>query len=188
MRRRKDYKYIEYPEIGSIFLEKSKRAKRVVIYVKSSNFVRVAVPNHISIKKAERLVDTRLEWIKKNQSKISKKQNLLDKIDNFTKSDKDKLIQRVKYLAGKYNFEYKKLTFRKMRTRWGSCTRENNISLNKGLIFLPDILRDYVIIHELVHTKVKNHGPKFWNELGKIIPNPRIIAKKLGKQYHIGEN
>ena len=185
MRRRKDYKYIDHPEIGTIFLEKSARAKRVIIYVKSPDYVRVAVPKHITIKRAESFVDIKLEWIQKVQSKISKRQNLFDNFDIFTVSDRDRLIKRVDYLAHRYNFKYNKLTFRKMKTRWGSCTAKNNISLNKGLVFLSDELKDYVILHELVHTKIKNHSTKFWDELGKIISNPRSVNRKLTSLYRL---
>ena len=70
-----------------------------------------------------------------------------------------------------------------MKTRWGSCSAQNNISLNIGLIALSDELRDYVILHELVHTKIKNHSKDFWNALEIIINIPKSLNSKLKQNY-----
>ena len=68
---------------------------------------------------------------------------------------------------------------KRQKTLWGSCTSRNNINLNINLINLPRDLIDYVIVHELVHTKVKNHGPKFWSMLNGLVDNARALDKKL---------
>ena len=70
-----------------------------------------------------------------------------------------------------------------MKTRWGSCSAQNNISINVGLIALSDELRDYVILHELVHTKIKNHSKEFWKALELIIKDPRLLNMKLKQNY-----
>ncbi|MHC4325449.1 MAG: M48 metallopeptidase family protein, partial [Planctomycetota bacterium] len=67
-----------------------------------------------------------------------------------------------------------------------SCSAKNNISLNINLARLPDELRDYVILHELVHTRIKNHSKKFWAELDKVIGGgAKELSKKLRK-YRLG--
>ncbi len=73
------------------------------------------------------------------------------------------LPQRVEQLARAHGFRYTGLKMRRMKTRWGSCTAKNSINLNTWLVMLPVELSDYVILHELVHTKHKNHGPEFWS-------------------------
>ena len=65
-----------------------------------------------------------------------------------------------------------------MEKRWGSCTANNNIIINIDAIKLPWSLIDYLIIHELTHTKIKNHSKDFWAELSKHQPN----WKKLDRQ------
>lgn len=179
----KKFKYVDYPEIGTVFYEKSSKAKRVVIYIKSPTDIRVAVPSFVSIRKAESFVDKKLNWIKKHQSVLKNKTNVLDRDVQITLQDKRIMAERVEYLAEKFNFKYGKITLRKMETRWGSCSAQNNISLNIGLVALPSDLRDYVILHELVHTKIKNHGSKFWNELGKIVQNPKFVSRKLKSEF-----
>ncbi|MFQ5603129.1 MAG: M48 family metallopeptidase [bacterium] len=90
---------------------------------------------------------------------------------------KNYLPARLNYWAKKFNLPYNKVTIRKQTSRWGSCSSKNNINLNLHLMRLPDRLIDYVLLHELVHTKIKNHGPAFWRKLTELCPN----AKKLNK-------
>lgn len=88
---------------------------------------------------------------------------------------------RVADLAKKFNFSYKKVSVKKAKTRWGSCSAENNINLNIQLMRLPVQLIDYVILHELMHTKEKNHQASFWRKLEEVLPGARQLDKKLNK-------
>jgi predicted metal-dependent hydrolase len=82
-------------------------------------------------------------------------------------------------LAGIHGFTCNRVTVRQQKTRWGSCSPKNTISLNVKLALLPAELSDYVILHELVHTRVHNHSKKFWAELDKYVPNSKAMAKRL---------
>ena len=68
---------------------------------------------------------------------------------------------------------------------WGSCSEKNNINLNINLVRLTEELMDYVILHELVHLKVKNHSKQFWAELDKYVGNAKELDKKL-KKHRLG--
>ncbi|MBK7631153.1 MAG: M48 family metallopeptidase [Ignavibacteriales bacterium] len=91
------------------------------------------------------------------------------------------LPDRVKMLAVKFNFDYNKLTLKNIKSRWGSCSRKNNINLSTHLMRLPKHLIDYVILHELVHTVHHNHSARFWNLLDKVSGGAKILDKELGK-------
>tara|TARA_Y100000385_G_C12846839_1_gene531302 strand:- start:252 stop:776 length:525 start_codon:yes stop_codon:yes gene_type:complete len=102
----------------------------------------------------------------------------------WRKEAKEYLPERVKALAEKHNFKYKNVSIKNTRTRWGSCSFINNINLSIHLMRLPNYLIDYVILHELVHTKVKNHSKDFWNLLEIVSGNAKKLDREV-KKYRI---
>jgi len=89
------------------------------------------------------------------------------------------LPKRTNELAAKHGFSLNKVSVKKASTRWGSCSPENNISLNLQLMRLPGELADYVILHELVHTVEKNHQKSFWKLLERVVPGAKKLDKEL---------
>lgn len=167
--------------IGPVLFEQSRRAKRVIISVKPIQGVRVAIPPSVSFRKAEAFAFSKTEWIKKYLEKMKQFethkeaiQEVLDDIDMATV--KETITSRLLRLAERHEFRYNKVSIRQQRTRWGSCSHKNNISLNAKLAKLPDELMDYVILHELVHTRIHNHSKKFWAELDKYVGNARVMV------------
>lgn len=96
----------------------------------------------------------------------------------------EKLRCRAEKIARQNGFIFNKISIREQKTRWGSCSPKNNISLNLKLNKLPDRIIDYVILHEFVHTRIKNHRKAFWMELGKCLRHPKILDLELRK-YNI---
>lgn len=92
------------------------------------------------------------------------------------------LTRRIEYLAEKGAFHYTKLRFSHAKSRWGSCTNDRTISLNIALMKLEPRLIDYVIIHELAHTKELNHSAAFWSLVQQCDPHYKT-HKKLLKEY-----
>ena len=71
-------------------------------------------------------------------------------------------------LAEHYGFKYKKVKITGSKSRWGSCSATGSINLSCYLMLLPPHLMDYVLLHELTHTKEMNHGPQFWEILNDL--------------------
>lgn len=175
-----------HPDLGTICYVASQRAKRLNITVKSPVFVRVAIPPGVPVSAATSFVESHRDWILKHQQRMRIEAHQPSKIlvplpEDITIAVRT-LSHRISVLAEKYHFPYNRVTFRRQRTRWGSCSRENNISLNLKIATLPEHLQDYILLHELVHTRVKNHGPKFWRTLNRVTANnARQLAKELRK-------
>ncbi|HSX46367.1 MAG TPA: YgjP-like metallopeptidase domain-containing protein [Patescibacteria group bacterium] len=79
------------------------------------------------------------------------------------------LPDRVHELAKRYGFNYRSVTIKRLKSRWGSCNSHQEIALNCYLMQLPWELIDYVILHELTHTRIMAHGPSFWDELSRYV-------------------
>ena len=104
--------------------------------------------------------------------------------ETWRKEAKLFLPNRTKELAIKHGFSYQKITIKNAKTRWGSCSYKNNINLSLHLMRLPNHLIDYVILHELVHTKIKNHSKGFWDMLNDVSAYSKKHDKEL-KNYSI---
>ncbi len=91
------------------------------------------------------------------------------------------LIPRLEHLARQHGYTYRKVTLKNLRSRWGSCSAAGNINLNIHLMELPDPLIDYVLLHELAHTRHKNHGPAFWEELQRTTGQARELDRELSR-------
>lgn len=181
---------IEINGVGLVLFERSKRAKHVNISVKPFKGVRVAVPYGVSFKKAEEFVHTKTNWIKIHVEKM-KHYEREHNFNSYAAEEIDKakaktvLTRRLNRLAEIHGFVYNRLFIRNQKTRWGSCSSKNNISLNMKLVKLPDELIDYVIVHELVHTRKKDHSKAFWVEMDKLVVNGKKMASRL-RSYGIG--
>lgn len=86
---------------------------------------------------------------------------------------------RLQQLASSYGFIYGNIQVKRLKGRWGSCDQKQNITLNLFLMQLPWHLIDYVLLHELVHTKHMNHGPAFWNEFLRHEPNAKLYRTEI---------
>ncbi|MCR4278034.1 MAG: M48 family metallopeptidase [Candidatus Berkelbacteria bacterium] len=91
--------------------------------------------------------------------------------------------ERVPLLADLVDSTVKTVSIRSQRTRWGSCSSRNTISLNWRLIMAPDWVSDYVIYHELAHLTHMNHSKDFWQLVERYVPNHKDAQKWL-KDHH----
>ncbi len=184
-----EVKLIFHPTLGKVHFRKSKKARYLRLSIDSSKEIIVTIPRNVSLKGAEKFFHSKIDWINKQFAKIDQRNNFtLNNTLNsnlYSKDESKEIIRnRLNELSQIHGLSYNRSFIRSQKTRWGSCSAKNNINLNIKLINLTEELRDYVIMHELVHTRVKNHGQKFWTEMTKYYSNPKAIDKKL-KNYNL---
>ena len=156
--------------------------KTVCIEITRDALVLVRAPYGMSEKAIKELIDKKSSWIEKSLENM--RQNAARRIDA---GDLDELYQkaldyiskRTACLAEKIGVTYGKITIRKQKTRWGSCSRDGNLSFNCMLMKAPAYVIDYVIVHELCHRKEMNHSKKFWAEVEKAMPDYNNAKKWL---------
>jgi predicted metal-dependent hydrolase len=94
---------------------------------------------------------------------LNTQEELKQTFENFFKEKaREKIAPRIRKWSKLTGLEYGELKFMKLEKRWGSCTSLNNILINIDAVKLPFSLIDYLIVHELAHTKIKNHSKKAW--------------------------
>lgn len=103
---------------------------------------------------------------------------------------KDQAKEIIKLKVQKYaqvmKVNYKNITVKEQKTRWGSCSSIGNLNFNWKLIMMPEAVVDYVVVHELSHLKFMNHSKEFWKEVEKFLPdykNQKNWLAKNGLQY-----
>ena len=176
-------KTIDIEGLGEVVFEHSRRAKHINLSVKPFKGIRVAVPLRVSLRQAEAAARSKMAWLQKHKQRTDDfERKALDfQADNRVNPSvaRHTIVQRLTALAAMHGFSPGKITVRNQKTRWGSCSANNNISLNMCIAQLPPELMDYILLHELVHTRIRDHGPRFWDALGQLIPNPKVLDRQL---------
>ncbi len=99
--------------------------------------------------------------------------------DDLKALAKDELIARLYDLGGAHNIQPGAVSIRNQRSRWGSCARNGNIALNFRLVQMPPQVRDYVLLHELMHVRQQNHSRRFWRLVEAVCPEFRDAERWL---------
>lgn len=89
------------------------------------------------------------------------------------------VLARLAYFNDHYGFEWKRVAIRNQRRCWGSCTSLKNLNFSYKLLFLPNELADYIIVHELCHLAELNHGKQFWQLVSEKVPDYKQKVKHL---------
>jgi len=91
------------------------------------------------------------------------------------------LSERVKFYVAKHGFQAERIRITSARTRWGSCNSKGTLSFTWRLVMAPLEVVDYVVLHELVHLKVKNHSKTFWSSVAALMPDYKRHVNWLKK-------
>lgn len=168
-------------EFGEIIIRKNPLSKSVRFSVSPSGRLQMSVPSHTSDFLVKRFLKVNRDLIRKkiplNDPRTQRARDAKKKI--LTKKAKEYLPYRLEYYAKLYGYHYERCRLSHAATRWGSCSSTGTISLNIGLMQVPEILRDYVILHELAHLNHMDHSAAFWAEVALHDPRYKEHRRKL---------
>lgn len=186
----------------NIFMQKSINlgAKKIDYQLKTSHFSKnvrlniysdgrfvVVKPRRVSEKLIEKFIIQKANWILEKIKNFGQFKPLVSLEENRGKylqykEEARRLIeQKVNHFNKIYNFKFNRITIRNQKTCWGSCSRKGNLNFNYKILFLPEHLANYIVIHELCHLKELNHSRRFWDLLSQSVPNYLEIRRELKK-------
>jgi len=175
---------LKIAELGSVRFARSARAKYQRITVRQDRTITVTIPRRGSVVKARKFLQSKIPWVQKQLRKIDRRAETIRPADMNIDLEKaqEELFDRLERLSREYDLPFNRVAFRCQKTKWGSCSARNNISLNINIAYLPRHLQDYLLMHELVHTKFKNHSKHFWRELDRYTNHQaKALTKELKK-------
>lgn len=170
---------IQDPEFGEVIVRKNAWAKGVRFSISTSGRLQMSVPTYTSDFLVKRFLNSSRAQIRQELPiKNPETQRARDtKKKLLAKKAKEYLPYRLAYFAKLYGYQYGNVRLSHANTRWGSCSLKRTISLNIGLMQLPEALRDYVILHELAHLNHMDHSAAFWHEVA--LHDPHYKAHRL---------
>ena len=184
MKKIKEYIFIK--QVGYVSIYTSNIAKHARISINFKNQISLIIPLSYPKKSAIDFLISKRNWVGRTILNLKSKKRLKFDLNEIEKRKFwDNTIEKVNSLSKENNLLFKKVVFKTLKSRWGSCSFENIICLNNLLFYLPKHLQEYIILHELVHVKVKDHSKKFWCELEKVCSNAKRKNKELASKYRL---
>jgi predicted metal-dependent hydrolase len=160
------------------------RARRYLIRVTEEGTVRVTVPRWGSKREAAAFAEREHAWIE-NQLRERARRPSNGELRGTSAGGQPSAVEqralvcrakaelppRLLELAARHGLAVARISIRNQRWRWGSCSRRGHICLNWRLVTMPESVRDYVLIHELMHLRRMDHSPKFWTLVAEACPS-----------------
>ena len=180
--------------MNNLVIKKSSRTRSIRISVHHDGRVVVTAPTLMPQFLVRRFVASKREWIDAKLAYFAAHPQVRVSAPTRRSSRKDFLehkdaalalvTSRLEHFNRYYNFEYKNVSVRNQKSRWGSCSRKKNLNFNYKIVFLTPEQQDYIVVHELCHLTQMNHGPKFWALVAEQIPQHKAIRASI-KKYRL---
>ncbi len=147
----------------------------------------VRVPLLATNKEINRFIEQHQEWFETHLAKAEAREKAREGCHKLTQNEivelanraREVIPERVAYYAPLVGVIYGRITIRKQRSRWGSCSSKGNLNFNCLLMLTPPEVIDSVVVHELCHRKEMNHSKKFYAEVLRVFPDYRKWNKWL---------
>lgn len=154
----------------AFYFVRHQRARRYLLRVDGDGRVRVTIPRGGSRREAAAFGLRHLDWISGQRARVRPSALGADERRGLQARARLDLPARLLDLAAVHSLAVSRVSVRNQRTRWGSCGRDGHISLNWRLILMPAWVRDYVMIHELMHLRRLDHSRHYWRLVAEAYP------------------
>lgn len=166
-----------------------RRARRYILRVLRDGRVRVTLPRWGAKREAHAFVEANRAWIEQQRARVVTRTHPRPACDPTVEAGLRRRAQRelpaqLLALAEQHQISVRRISIRNQRTRWGACSPSGTITLNWRLIQVPDFVREYVLLHELMHRRELNHSRRFWRLVAACCPRmseARAWLKEEGK-------
>lgn len=163
-------------DLRGTFFVRHLKAKRYIVRVAEDGSVRVTIPRWGSKREAQAFVDSQRQWILDERERLERQRAKStpvvspDAFGALRARALRELPSRLRQLAAEHSLRVKRVSIRNQKWRWGSCSPGGHIRLNWRLVAMPDWVRDYVLIHEIMHLKRLDHSNAFWKLVAAACP------------------
>src|SRR5207344_3036771 len=161
------------------------RARRYVVSVREDGRVRVTLPRWGSMREARAFAGRLDAWIEQQRRRLEEDRARRAPADpdlrqrEIRARAQRELPPRLLELAAELGLAVSKVSVRNQRWRWGSCSPSGHVCLNWRLVSMPTWVRDYVMIHELMHLRRMDHSKKFWKLVAQACPDYETARRWL---------
>lgn len=168
-------------------LRLSERAKNMRLTVQVGGRVVVTLPQRFSKSRVVPFIREHAVWIMRAVKRMIKSTPRISRHERAHAYDSHKLSavriaeERLHFFNEHYGYRYNRVTIKKQRTRWGSCSKKGNLNFSYRVALIEPRLADYVFVHELCHLRELNHSARFWTLVGQTIPDYKERRKELRK-------
>jgi predicted metal-dependent hydrolase len=165
--------------LAPVYFVRHRSARRYLLRVEHDGRVRVTIPRGGSKREADEFVQRHTEWVARQRARLTP--SVFGTAERTALRDRARmeLPARLLEIAAEHGMAVAGVSIRNQRTRWGSCGRDGKISLNWRLVLMPPAVRDYVLIHELMHLRRLDHSPAFWKLVAAACPGYREARQWL---------
>ena len=165
---------VEHKILGLIECVRSVRARSIRLVVLRDGTLRLSYPILCSRSRAIAFAESKVEWVERTRERIAQRRTsqptiTTQEVERLRREARAYIPATLSRLAKEHGFSYNALRISSARTRWGTCSSHNNISISLFVMLLPEHLREFIMLHELCHTRHHNHAASFHTLLDTIV-------------------
>ncbi len=165
-------------------IKSSRRSRGVRVTVHRDGRVVVTKPLTATDAHIERFLGMQQPWIERKLADFARRPVISlakPRADYLSRKEAARALvhERLAYYGRQYGFSYGSVSIKSQRSRWGSCSSKKNLSFNYKILYVSPEQADYIIVHELCHTRHMHHRASFWRLVAETIPDYERIRESL---------